>query len=400
MPFDAQSIDQAALSERRTLDPRIRLLAIGSFAIGTDMMVISGILPLIASDLAVSHATAGQLVSAYAFAYAIGAPIFAALTARLPGNRVILAALALFTLASIGAALAPNFETLIAARIVAGLAAAIYSPTAYAIASTMAAPAQRGAALAAVILGLSSSALIGVPLGVAVGSALGWHGTYWTITIMALIGMTALIVNPLPRIQNTTLLGFWQRFAPLADRRVLLTLLPSVFWNIAIFTVFTYLGALLVGHGYNTNEIASLMIAFGLGSVTGSQLGGWTTDRWGARRPILMFLALGTLGLIALPWAVAATSTLAIALFVMGIVGWGTFTPQQSRLIALDPASAGVNLALANSTLYGSQALGAILGAVAIPVIGLDNLAFVSVAIMQLAIATMLIGVRRRATCT
>ena len=94
-------------------------------------------------------------------------------------------------------------------------------------------------------------------------------------------------------------------------------------------------------------------------------------------------------------WVVA----LAITLFVMGIVGWGTFTPQQSRLIALDPASAGVNLALANSTLYGSQALGAILGAVAIPVIGLDNLAFVSVAIMQLAIATMLIGVRRRATC-
>jgi predicted MFS family arabinose efflux permease len=213
---------------------------------------------------------------------------------------------------------------------------------------------------------------------------------------MALIGMSALIVKPLPRIQNTSLLGFWQRFAPLTDRRVLMTLLPSVFWNVAIFTLFTYLGAILHGHGYNNTEIASLMIALGLGSVAGSQLGGWTTDRWGARRPILIFLALGTLGLVALPWAIVTTPTLAIALFVVGIVGWGTFTPQQSRLIALDPAAASINLALANSTLYGSQAMGAILGAVAIPVIGLDNLAFVSVAMMQLAIATMLIGVRLR----
>jgi predicted MFS family arabinose efflux permease len=363
---------------------------------GTDMMVMSGILPMVANDLSISHATTGQLVSAYAFAYALGAPIFAVLTARLAANRVVLAALALFALASVAAAVAPNFETLIAARIVAGLAAAIYSPTAYTIASTMASPAQRGAALAAVILGLSSSALIGVPLGVAIGSALGWHGTYWLIFIMALIGMTVLIANPLPRIQNTTLLGFWQRFTPLTDRRVLLTLVPSVFWNIAIFTVFTYLGAMLHGHGYSTNEIATLMIALGLGSVTGSQLGGWATDRWGARRPILIFLVIGTFGLVALPWAIATIPTLSVALFVVGIVGWGTFTPQQSRLIALDPASASVNLALANSTLYGSQALGAILGAMMIPLTGLENLAFVSVVIMQLAIATMLIGVRRR----
>jgi DHA1 family inner membrane transport protein len=213
---------------------------------------------------------------------------------------------------------------------------------------------------------------------------------------MALIGMTVLIANPLPRIQNTTLLGFWQRFTPLTDRRVLLTLVPSVFWNIAIFTVFTYLGAMLHGHGYSTNEIATLMIALGLGSVTGSQLGGWATDRWGARRPILIFLVIGTFGLVALPWAIATIPTLSVALFVVGIVGWGTFTPQQSRLIALDPASASVNLALANSTLYGSQALGAILGAMMIPLTGLENLAFVSVVIMQLAIATMLIGVRRR----
>ncbi|MCP1247384.1 hypothetical protein NKW54_15890 [Acetobacter cerevisiae] len=53
------------------LDPRIWLLALGTFAIGTDVFVISGILPEIATSLHVDLNGAGQIVTAYALTYAL-----------------------------------------------------------------------------------------------------------------------------------------------------------------------------------------------------------------------------------------------------------------------------------------------------------------------------------------
>lgn len=49
-------------------------LALGSFAVGTESFMIAGLLPGMAADLAVSVATAGQLVTAFAFAYALSSP--------------------------------------------------------------------------------------------------------------------------------------------------------------------------------------------------------------------------------------------------------------------------------------------------------------------------------------
>lgn len=59
-------------------------LTLGAFAIGMTEFVIMGILPNVAEDLHVSIASAGQLITSYALGVAIGAPILAMLTYRLP----------------------------------------------------------------------------------------------------------------------------------------------------------------------------------------------------------------------------------------------------------------------------------------------------------------------------
>lgn len=59
-------------------------LALSAFAIGTTEFVIMGLLPEVARDLQVSIPSAGWLISGYALGVAIGAPIMALLTARLP----------------------------------------------------------------------------------------------------------------------------------------------------------------------------------------------------------------------------------------------------------------------------------------------------------------------------
>ncbi|WP_404961317.1 hypothetical protein [Streptomyces sp. 147326] len=67
----------------------LALLAIGSFAVGADGFVISGILPRIAGELDVSEPVAGQLVTAFALSYAISAPVLMTLTAGV-SRRVML----------------------------------------------------------------------------------------------------------------------------------------------------------------------------------------------------------------------------------------------------------------------------------------------------------------------
>lgn len=92
--------------------PALFLLA---FSFGTDDMVIAGILPDIARDLAVSVPLSGQLVTVFAVAYALGAPPAALLTARLPRRTVLVAAAGVFVVANLAAAAAPAYGALLAA---------------------------------------------------------------------------------------------------------------------------------------------------------------------------------------------------------------------------------------------------------------------------------------------
>jgi len=83
------------------LNWRIFLLALGTFALGTDAFVIAGILPQLAAGLDVGIEAAGQVVSAYSLTYAFGAPLIAAAVSRWRRGQVVIAGLAMFTVANL-----------------------------------------------------------------------------------------------------------------------------------------------------------------------------------------------------------------------------------------------------------------------------------------------------------
>nr|WP_281282685.1 MFS transporter [Nonomuraea terrae] len=106
-----------------------------AFSFGTDDLIIAGVLPDISRDLDVSVAMSGRLVTVFALTFALGAPVAAFLTARLPRRQVLIGAAAVFVLANVLAALSPSYGLLLAARILSGLAAATASPAAFAVAA-------------------------------------------------------------------------------------------------------------------------------------------------------------------------------------------------------------------------------------------------------------------------
>ena len=68
---------------------RIMILAVGTFALGTDVQVVAGILPTIAHDIAVPVATSGLLVTVFALTYALGDPTLATLTGSMARRRLL-----------------------------------------------------------------------------------------------------------------------------------------------------------------------------------------------------------------------------------------------------------------------------------------------------------------------
>jgi len=96
---------------------RAAVLAIGTFAVGTDAFVIAGVLPSIAESLQVSLAAAGQLVTVFALAYACAAAPLGVLTAGWPRRRALVVALAAFTAGNVLTALAPDYGLVLASRV-------------------------------------------------------------------------------------------------------------------------------------------------------------------------------------------------------------------------------------------------------------------------------------------
>ncbi|MFC3941120.1 MFS transporter [Pseudomonas gingeri NCPPB 3146 = LMG 5327] len=391
-----------ATAAPRSLDPRIWLLALGTFAIGTDVFVVSGILSLMARDLAVGLEAAGLTVTAYAITYALAAPLIVPLVATLDQRRVVITTLALFALGNALCALAPSYELLMMARIASGLAAALYTSTAYALATSLAPANRRGAALSAVAVGLTAAAVLGVPIGAAIGQAIGWRATFWLVAVISAGAVAALSLRPRnpptppAPVQRQT---YRARFAPLVQPRVLLALLPSLLWNTANLTSYTYLGTTLAEH-HSPQIVIALFFTYGIGGLIGSQLGGRLLDRFGATFPLAACLAIATLNQALMEVSALSTLTTALALVLWSITGWATFAPQQARLMVLSPQNGSLLIALNHSVIYIGFAVGAALGGAAIAQgIAVAKLHWITSGLLALALLSFAGAVRREKTC-
>lgn len=181
---------------------------------GTDEFVIAGVLPDISVDLGVSAAATGLLITAYAVAFAMGAPLLALATDQLPRRTVTVTGLGVFTAANAAAALAPGYGWLIGARVLAALAAALVASASFGIAAGAAPEGKQGRYLSVVTAGLTVALFTGVPVGTYLGGAYGWRTTFWLI---AAVGATVAIIlaATAPQIPGSRPAPLAQRVAPL-----------------------------------------------------------------------------------------------------------------------------------------------------------------------------------------
>lgn len=377
-------------------------LALGAFAVGTEGFVIAGILPALSRDLGVSLAAAGQLVTAFSLAYALGSPLLAIATAGWPRERVLRWAMGGFALANLVAAFAPGYWSLMASRVLLALAAGLFMPTAGAYAAAAVAPAQRGRALGFVYLGMTTAMVIGVPLGTVIGGHLGWRATFAGVALLGLLALAGLCLPRARQVMQAPA-SLRERFA-VAKRPEVLRGLGVTFFAIGgAFAVYTYLAPFLHGVGVGEQAVAWVLMVFGVGGAAGNMLGGALADRRGPHYVIprvivgLLFI-FSALSLFALwlPHPVAAVLVV-VLVGAWGVTGWSFPPAQQSHLVHLAPQLTPVVLSLNSSAMYLGVSLGAAASAGVVASGHVGAIGWVGAGFEVLALGVYLLGARERA---
>lgn len=384
------AIDDSNVASRdRTediLDRRLLILALGMFALGTDSFVFAGILPEIAHHFGVSIGAAGQMTTVYAISYALLAPVLAALVAGMPRKRVLLAGLGVFVLANIATALSPTLGFALLTRVLAGLGAALFSPTASGV-GTMLVPAERrGFALSIIVAGLTTATALGTPIGAVIGGLVDWR---WTLGFVAALGAVAFagVWALMPEVPLPPAVSLRKRFAPLGDARVGLILATTLLAQIGTFIVYTYFSVVFDrAIGGSATVLGGLLVLWGVAGTLSNLFTGRILDKIGANKVVVAMMVTVMASLALMHWTGAHPWTAAIAVTIWGACCWGVLVPQQYRLVTLMPSMAPLLVGLNTSATYVGVSIAGLLGAAAIPTIGAHRLGFVGSALLVAAL--------------
>jgi predicted MFS family arabinose efflux permease len=368
------------------MDRRLLMLALGMFAMGTDNFVVAGILPSVAQSLQTSVSLAGQMVTVYALSYAVMAPVMAAVAGDWPRKSLLVSALGIFVAGNVVTALATDLNTVLLSRALAGLGAAMFSPTALGVATSLAEPQKRGRALATVTAGLAGATALGAPIGTFIGGFGSWRTTLWFVAILGLLAMIGVwtMLRAVPQPARITLR---ERLAPVRDVRIALTLLTSLFAFGGFLMVYTYAGLVLVRvTGGDQSVLAGMLLFWGIAATVGNMLSGRLVDRFDSRKIINVGLGVAIINFCALPWTSAHPVSTVIALAIWGLCGWGLLVPQQHRLVKIAPQVAPLVLALNNTATYGGLACSGVIGGLVLVVMDGRYLSIVGAGLIAVAL--------------
>jgi len=358
-------------------------LTIAAYAIGTTEFVIVGLLPMVASDLAISLPLAGLIVSVYALGVTFGAPILTALTGRIERKPLLLGLMALFIIGNSAAALSPTYETLLVARVVSAFAHGVFFSVGATIAAGLVAEDRRASAIAMMFMGLTVAIVTGVPLGTFIGQAMGWRATFWAVAglgVIAFVGIAALLPSTIAKAPPARMID---QVRVLGSGRLLLVFAMTALGYGGTFVTFTFLASMLEQvTGFQASTVSLVLGLYGLAIAAGNIAGGKIADRNPVKALIGLF-AVQALVLVLFTFTAPSPIFALVTLAALGFLSFANVPGLQLYVVqlakkfrpgAVDVASAlniaAFNLGIAAGAWIGGLVVASSLGLGATPWVG------------------------------
>ncbi|MFJ2316434.1 MFS transporter [Glutamicibacter sp. NPDC087661] len=310
-PAPAQSASWAAVAS----------LGVGVFALVMAEFLPTSLLSRVAADLSVTEGLAGQSVAITAVVAAVSGLLIPVLIPQMDRRRLMIILSALAVASNLLVAFAPAYPVLLAARVLLGIAIGGFWSLAISITARLVPPAKLGLGLTVVNLGVSLATVAAVPLGTLLGEVWGWRAVF---VLAAGVSILAVIIQAvtLPSVLAGPSGGFRALGQTLRSRLIAICLFTLALMGAGHFAGFTYIRPAATGlGGLDPEQLAALLLVYGLGIVGGNVVAGPLADRM-LRGASLIFPLLLGLAMIGFAQLGSSTGLLFVAAALWG-AGFG-----------------------------------------------------------------------------
>ncbi|MEH7478030.1 MFS transporter [Bacillus sp. FSL W7-1582] len=364
----------------------VYLLALAAFLIGTIEYIITGIIQMVAHDLHITTSTAGLLVTSLALSAAIGAPIVIALTINMDRRKILTWTLIIFILSNFITSISHSFEMVMITRILQGISGGTAIVVAMAVATRLVEREKRGTAIGIILMGLSSSLVLGVPIGTFLSSMIGWKALFAAIGVITLIPLI-VVYRRIPSMKEQEPVTLRMQLSILKDKRILLAVAVTLFYVGGYSTLFTYLTPFLqASANLSITEISGILLLAGICSFLGSSLGGMAADKKGPIFTIFSGIILQIMMLMLLAFVTGNLVVMVAVIMIWMIATWSTSPAQQLYLVTLVPKSPDIALSVNTSFIQFGFALGSGVGGIVLNGTSVLNLSWLSAGTVFLAL--------------
>ena len=253
------------------------LLCFAVFGTMTGVMMVPALLVEIAGDMDVSVAVAGQLTTASFAAWAVSIVGVGPLADSIGRRPLALAGVFLVVVSLLASAFAPNIETLMALRALAGLGGGAIAPTSIGVISDVISPARRAQAIGGLASTIVLTSAISVPLMAFFADLWGWRFTF--VLAGALLG-TALLLNlvwyPRDTRERAREFVFFSRYWSLLSLNFFrLAITVNTAQRMAYWSLLSFFAAYLIqAYDLSVGFVALPLVIAALGQVVGSYTAG------------------------------------------------------------------------------------------------------------------------------
>lgn len=345
---------------------RLAIACFTMYMVGSNLFIISPLLPYIASDLKIDIEKAGWLFGSFSIAYAFSAPIFGMVSDKYSQKHgrqhMITIGLVIFTGANFLAFFAKSFDLMILGRLLSGIGSGIVSPAIYAAIGDNASPANRGRSISVIAFGFLASLLTSAVVGIYLKNIFGSDKVFLILgLISAILILPNLIMWSKDHVKTHDHVNEIRNIG-----KVAMMLCPVILWAMSLYGLYGYLGFGLVIDLKLPGQIASMVFfVWGVGALVGNYLGGYGADRFGAKKTIKISLFLTAIVMLILflllKSSVMASSAVGVVFGLLALMAYPFFPAQQARIVEESKKYLGTLLALNSSAIYVGIALGSMI---------------------------------------